>query len=415
MTNSQKYTKIATLDNGITIIVTENPTTDIIAGRIFCRQAGSLWEKSQQAGIFHLLACVMSKGTRYLSSLEIAEKVESIGAGLGTDTSSDYFVVSVKTITEDFPEILHLASEIIRFPSFPDKEIELEKKLTLQNILSQKEQPFNLAFRELREMIYGQHPYGFSILGTEATVSQLTVDDLQQYHQKHFRCDRTIISLAGNITLEKATDIVEKIFGDWKNLPSIPEETRISIYGNHDSRHIQQSTQQAIIMMGYLAPEMTHPDYPVLKLLANYLGNGLSSRLFVELREKRGLAYDVSAFYPSRIDKSQFVVYMGTAPINTEAGKEGLYLELERLRKNPLTSEALQMAKNKLLGQYALSKQTNSEFAQIFGWYEAIGLGIEYDEIFPQQISKTTAEDIQRVAQIYLQDSSLCTSIVGPS
>lgn len=105
---------------------------------------------------------------------------------------------------------------------------------------------------------------------------------------------------------------------------------------------------------------------------------------------------------------------MGTAPHNADIAQEGLYNEIKRLRENPLTTEEIQTAKNKLLGQYALSKQTNGEFAQVFGWYETLGLGIEYDNIFPQKISSVTIEDIQRVAQEYLQDQFLCVSKVGP-
>lgn len=414
MKANQKHIQKTTLSNGITLIVIENPTTEIIAGRIFCRHAGSLWESTHQAGIFHLLASVMSKGTHNLSSLEIAQKVESIGAGLSTDTSNDYFLVSLKTITDDFPEILALAAEILRFPSFPDHEIKLEKKLIVQNILSQKEQPFNLAFSQLREMIYGEHPYGFSVLGTEKTVTELTVEDLKQCHNKHFTPNNLTISLAGKINLDQAILIVEEIFGDWQPLKiKTPQLSPYPLSPQSNYRKLDQETQQSIIMMGYLAPEMKHLDYPILKLLTTYLGNGLSSRLFVELREKRGLAYDVSAFYPTRLDKSQFVVYMGTSPNNTEIGKEGLYNEIQRLRKDKLSIEELETAKSKLLGQYALGKQTNGEFAQIFGWYETLGLGIKYDTIFPQQITKVTLDDIHRVANDYFQDDFLCTSIVG--
>ena len=417
MKQAQKNIHKTILSNGITLIAIENPTTEIIAGKIFCRNAGSLWESNHQTGIFHLLASVMCKGTRNLSSLEIAEKVESIGAGLGADTSSDYFLISLKTITEDFPAILALAGEILRFPSFPEQEVELEKKITLQNILSQKEQPFNLVFRQLREMIYGKHPYGFSILGTEKTVNVFKVDDLRHCHQKYFRPDNLIISLAGNVNLEEAITLVEEVFGDWQIPSSAPPilSNCHHLSPKSDYQQIEQSTQQSIIMMGYLAPEIKHPNYPIFKLLTTYLGNGLSSRLFVELREKKGLAYDVSAFYPTRLDKSQFVTYMGTAPSNLEIAKEGLAFEIERLRENTLTAEELQTAKNKLLGQYALGKQTNAEFAQLFGWYETLGLGIDYDTIFPEQITAISVEDIQRVANDYLQDEFLCTSIIGPS
>lgn len=416
MKYNHKHIQKTKLNNGITLVVIENPTTEIIAGRIFCRNAGSRWESPDNAGIFHLLANVMAKGTRNLSSLEIAEKVETIGAGLGTDTSTDYFLTSIKTVTNDFEPILELGAEMLRYPSFPEKELELEKNITLQNILSQKEQPFNLAFNQLRQMMYERHPYGFSILGTEKSVNNITIEDLKECHKRHFRPDNVVISLAGKIDLEQAILMVNKIFGDWENpAHSMDLLTTPFIEAKSGYEKIDQQTQQSIIMMGYITPSMDSVDYPVLKLISTYLGNGLSSRLFVELREKRGLAYDVSAFYPTRLDKSQFVVYMGTAPINTEIGAEGLQAEITRLREVTLTEEELQTAKNKLLGQYALGKQTNSEFAQIFGWYETLGVGIDYDRTFQDNINSVTVAQIQEVANKYLRDEFLCTSIVGPN
>jgi predicted Zn-dependent peptidase len=153
-------------------------------------------------------------------------------------------------------------------------------------------------------------------------------------------------------------------------------------------------------------------DYPVLKLISTYLGNGLSSRLFVELREKRGLAYDVSAFFPTRLDTAPFVTYMGTAPSNTEIAIDGLSSEVARLTKETLSESEIQGAKNKLLGQYALGKQTNSEIAQTYGWYESLGLGIEFDRTFQATIAPITAEQVQEVANRYLSQPYL--SIVKP-
>jgi predicted Zn-dependent peptidase len=164
-------------------------------------------------------------------------------------------------------------------------------------------------------------------------------------------------------------------------------------------------------MLGYLGCEVKHPDYAGLKLISTYLGNGLSSRLFVELREKMGLAYDVSAFYPTRLDKSPFVVYIGTAPENTAIALEGLNREVERLSQIELSLEELQGAKNKLLGQYALGKQTNGEIAQTYGWYETLELGIEFDEQFPEKITQITPEIVQKLAQKYLTNPYI--SIVG--
>jgi predicted Zn-dependent peptidase len=360
------------------------------------------------------LATVITKGTKRLSAVEIAERVESIGAGLGADTSVDYFVLSLKTVADDFPAILELAGEIMRSPTFPEIEVEREKQITCQNIRSQMEQPFNVAFNQLREIMYPDHPYGLSILGTEESISKLTRFDLEQCHQTYFRPDNLVISLSGRLTLKEGIKLIERVFGDWK-IPSTPlKAPQIPLLTPQPRQSItSQETQQSIVMLGYLGAAVKSPDYAALKLLNTYLGNGLSSRLFVELREKRGLAYDVSAFYPTRLDTSQFVLYMGTAPNNTAIALEGLRTEAERLCHVQLTPEELQASKNKLLGQYALGKQTNAEMAQLFGWYETLGLGIEFDLEFQAAVEQVSIEMAQQVASKYIVEPYI--SLVGPT
>ncbi len=441
-----------TLSNGIVAIAINNPSTDIMAARMFFR-SGSRYDTIPGTG--HLMATVMTKGTSRQSSMEIAEQVESIGASLGTESTTDYFLVSLKTISADFGEMLKLTSEIVRDPSFPEHEVELEKRLALQSIRSQREQPFSIAFSELRSAMYADHPYAQSTLGTEASVETLTRKDLQHYHRTHLRPDNLIVTLVGCIDPEQAIAQFEASFGDWQN-PSEPI-SRPSFPSLTPRPHrvgFAQETQQSIIMLGYLAPSVLAADvsdfptdrtdqqddlaarltaavntddaadsvsfnhgvipsdYAALKLLNTYLGNGLSSRLFVELREKRGLAYDVSAFYPTRVETSQFVTYIGTAPQNTEIALDGLKFEVDRLTDCLLDDEELETAKSKLLGQYALGKQTNAQIAQILGWYEAIGLGTGFDAAFPAAIEAVTAEAARETARRYLRDPYV--SVVGP-
>lgn len=401
------------LENGITLIVVENQAADIISGRFFLKNAGTIAEKSEQSGLAHLVSAVITKGTEHLSALNIAEKIESIGAGLGADASTDYFSLSLKTVSPDFPEMLKLLGEIMRSPVFPKSEIELERKLTLQGIRSQKEQPFNVAFNQLRQQMYPLHPYGISVLGTEASVSNLTRQDLQQFHQTYFRPDNLIISLSGRITKEQGVNLISEVFSDWQNPDQpCPHPQLVSPISNPSQSEIIQDTQQSIVMLGYLGTKVKNKDYPILKLLSTYLGNGLSSRLFVELREKRGLAYDVSAFFPTRLETAPFITYMGTAPTNTDIAIEGLSTEVERIAKETLTDEELQGAKNKLLGQYALGKQTNGEIAQTFGWYETLGLGVEFDQTFQAAIPPITPAMAQEVASKYLSQPYI--SIVKP-
>lgn len=407
--NSQIHRTV--LDNNIVVLVAENQTSDIIAARIFFR-AGSCYEQQNQAGLTHLLATVLTKGCDGLSSLEIAERVESTGASLSADAAADYFLLSLKTVTADFVEILTLAGQILRSPTFPLLEVELERRLALQDIRSQKEQPFAVAFEQLRQAMYQNHPYATSALGDETTMSSLTREDLVNFHQTYFRPDNMVISIAGRITSEEATNLVKKVFGDWHNTTELLPKLKLpTLQIKPQQITTPQSTQQSIVMLGYLAPEVASNDYTALKLLSTYLGNGLSSRLFVELREKRGLAYEVSAFYPTRLLTATFVVYMGTAAENTSIALSGLQTEVELLYNRKIEEEALQTAKNKILGQYALGKQTNAQIAQIYGWYETLGLGIEFDHQFQQNITELNAEDVMAAASKYLREPYI--SLVG--
>jgi predicted Zn-dependent peptidase len=405
--------KRTVLDNGIILLVIENPIADIVASRIFIK-AGNRCEPKQKAGLSHLVSAVITKGTDTLSSLEIAEQVESVGASLSADTATDYLQMSLKTIRSDFAEIFSLTAELLRSPAFPEAEVELERQITLQDIRSQQEHPSTIAFDQLRRAMYGRHPYGLSSLGTIDTVSSLTRADLQNYHQSYFRPDNLVISIAGNITLETARELVETALGDWQ-IPatSLPYVNLDPILCQPHRVVTTQETQQSMVMLGYLASSVKEPEYGALKVLNTYLGNGLSSRLFVELREKRGLAYEISAFYPTRLDLSQFVVYMGTAPENTAIALEGLRHEIERLRTHHLTESELQVCKNKLLGQYALGKQTNAQLAQVYGWYETLGLGIEFDTIFQQLVNEVTVDTAWEAACQYFVEPYI--SLVGPA
>jgi predicted Zn-dependent peptidase len=400
------------LDNGLTILVLENPVADIVSARLLIR-AGKAQEAPEAAGLASFLMGLLTKGTQTLSSLEIAEAVESVGASLGTDAAADYSVISLKTVSADFGPILSLAASLLRFPSFPEEEIDLEQRLTLQQIRSMQEQPFTVTFNQLRQDMYGDHPYSLPGIGTETTVAGFHRQQLFDFHQQYFRPDNMVVTIVGRITPAAAVAQVEQVLGDWAVpnsplqgvvFPAVPSEGHCSV--------ATQDTNQAIVMVGYPAASVKHPAYAALKLLNTYLGNGLSSRLFVELREKRGLAYDVSAFYPTRLGQSQFVAYMGTAPQNTATALEGLRFEVERLRDTLLSEDELQAAKNKLLGQYALGKQTNAQIAQLLGWYEILGLGVEFDQHFQEMTAAVTAEEARDVAQKFFHTPYI--SLLGP-
>lgn len=400
------------LSNGLTVVVIENPVADIVSARLLIK-AGTGREARSQAGLFSLLSSLLTKGTRHLSSMAIAEQVESVGASVGTDASADYSLVSLKTVTADFSNILALAAEMVRYPSIPVAEFDLEQRLTRQSICSMKEQPFTLAFNALRAAMYGEHPYGLPGIGTEESVAKLTREDLLTAHQTFYRPDNSVMVISGRVQPEAIVAEVERFLGDWAAPDtSLPPQQYPTVPTTPTYETIVQPTNQAILMIGYPAPAVQEPAYAALKLLSTYLGNGLSSRLFVELREKRGLAYDVSAFYPTRLSASQFVAHMGTAPENQAIALQSLRDETERLGQEQLAKDELEATKNKLLGQYALGKQTNAQLGQLLGWYEVLGLGVEFDQIFQDTIRAVTVEQVQAAAKHHLCNPF--TVILGP-
>ncbi len=406
--NSQRLV----LANGLVVLVTENPMADIVAARIFI-DAGSRYEQPAQAGLSHLTAALLSKGTLTHTSQEIAAQVESIGANLGVSSAPDYFVVSVKTVSADFDELLSLAAQLIQHPTFPEAELALECKLTVQAIRARQEQPMAIALQQLRQAIHPNHPYGQPGLGTLETIASFERNDLIEFHRQHFSPHTAVLSIAGNITVENAQAVAESLFGDWKISSLVPPTLPDIVEGNRPIQVMQtQPTQQSIVMLGYPAPAVQEADYAALKLLYTYLCSGLSSRLFTELREKKGLAYEVSGFYPTRLNPSHFGVYLGTASENTALALSLLKAELERLSAQMLSQEEVNATKSKLLGQYALGKQTNHQIAHLYGLYAFLQLGADYDQQFVQNIQAITPEQLQNVAIKHLREPFI--SLVGP-
>jgi len=216
------------LGNGIVLLVTPNPTADIVAARLFLK-AGMIRESPENWGLSHLVASVITKGTTQYSAPEIAQIVESAGASLGTDSAPDYFLLSLKTVSEDFGPILALAADILRSPTFPAPELETERTVTQQAILARKEQTLSTALRPLRNAIYGDHPYAQTSYGTLETIETIDSSALQQFHHRYFRPDEMVISIAGNITLPQAKAFVEASFGSWENSTASPPLSLIHI------------------------------------------------------------------------------------------------------------------------------------------------------------------------------------------
>ena len=400
------------LPNGITLIVTPSNTTDIVAGRIFIK-AGSYFDPVDRSGTSNLTASLLTKGTTELSAIEIASRIESVGAGVSAEANNDHIEIGFKSVTADFADILRLVGEIIQNPVFPAEQVALEKKLVIERIRFQAERPLTLAFQQLRESVYHSHPYARPLLGISSNVMNINRQELVDFHRTYFRPDLVTISIAGNVDLTLVEQLIDEVFIDWF-LPAAPAPaiTPHLIEALAQQQTLAKNTKQSIVMLGHLSVAATDPDYFALRAIDSYLGSGLSSRLFVELREKRGLAYEVASVFSTKVDRSIFAVYMGTANEKVSMAINGLQGEMARLCVAKLSEEELTDTKTKLLGKYALSKQTNGQLAYVYGWYESLGLGWDFDQTLTKSINALTPEEIEHVAVKYF-DRPYHLSVVG--
>ncbi|OGI30374.1 MAG: hypothetical protein A2287_01950 [Candidatus Melainabacteria bacterium RIFOXYA12_FULL_32_12] len=408
--NASKYI----LDNNMTLITEKNDSNEIISLSIFVKGGDLL---VAQPGLQDILAATLMKGTKSRNALEISKELENSGIIIAPSSEADYFEIKLKSTASDFNKALEILADIINNPVFNPEYIEKAKIDTVQGIKESRDTPLSYAFENFTKKMYPNHPYGYVGEVIEKNINKVNREDLVKFHDEYFIPENMVISVSGNID---TNDLISKLqtyfpkqegkkinINELKTSYKAKEQNQLSI--------IKKDTTAASMVLGWPVTGITQDkEYASLKIINGLLGNGLSSRLFVNLREKQGLAYVVSSAYPSRLDNSFFVLYIGTKPENIKAVKEGFLNEIKRIKTEPISKKELDEVKQKLIGQFALSQETNQEKAHNLGWFEVTGKGFKYNYEFPDLINSITAEDITNTANKYFNDPYII-SIVAPA
>lgn len=395
------------LDNGIVVLLKENPG-DIVAIKLIIN-AGQ-WSEGEDKGTRNFLQQVLLKGTAKRSAEELALETESLGIQLSASAAEDYADITAVATKERFFEALEILNDVAANPAFPLSEVEKERRLILAAIEAREDNPFNAGHDLFLSTLYGSSSYGTSVLGEGEIVAKLPLERLRAFYTEQYVPSNMVLAIVGGVKKDTALREVRKTFGTLAGEKAQASTTRESVKKGEKARKTKELAQ-AVVLVGYPAPEITSEDYPALKLANAVLGDGMSSRLFQELRDKQGLAYAVGSFYPSRKGESYIAAYIGTAPENADVVVELLTLEFENLKKGVPLDE-VSKAKKKLVGNFKLSHESNAEQAFYLAWYETLGLGYEFDSEYPQLIEKVTPEDIARVAEKYFNDPVV--AVVGP-
>jgi zinc protease len=400
------------LPNGLTILVRENTATPVVAVSLFVR-VGSRWETEENAGISHLLHQVMLKGTATRSSLEIAETAEELGGGISASADMDYSEIRVTALARNWKTMLELVADVALRPTLPAPEIEGERRAMLTALRSRQDQPFPLAMDTVMSRVYGDHPYGRPILGRAAALERVDRDALLAHHHRFYRAPRMILAVSGDITAREVVAEAARLFEGAPTEEGDPDPDVPTAAARADRTVLVKPAAQAQVLVAFLAPPTSHPDYAAVKVLATALGGGMAGRLFTEVRDKQGLAYSTGGSYPSRRGPGVFFTQLGTAPANQARAEVAMLGELDRIRRDPVSPAELARAKAYLLGQFGLDRRTNARLAWYDAFFEALGVGPDFADRYVQAVESVTAEDVQRVARTYLTTPTIVT--LGPT
>ncbi len=396
--------------NGLTLIHQYEPASEVIALDLFVK-AGALEEDEKQAGIANFIQQLLYKGTSARSAKQIALETESLGTAIIGSCTEDYALVSAAVFKNYFKPLSDVFFDCVLNPTFPQEEVEKEKASILAALRTREDSIFTVSLDLLHEEMYGEHPYHKPVIGYKKTIQNITRNQVMDFYDQYYRPENMILVIVGNIDKKSIIKLLEGYFPalETEYLPMPALHAAPAKPGRFQIKEVTNETKfkQAYLMYGYLVPAVVSQDYPVFKIISSLLGGGMNSRLFVNLRERQGLAYELDSFYPSRLFTSTLCMYLGLSVFNLEQAQESIMKEIEILKTVPVPEEELNSVKTYLAGQYLLSHQTNQSIAFYLGFYELLQKGYEYDSQYLADLKAVTAKDISRVANAFLNDNNL--------
>ena len=381
---------------------------------VFYVGAGSRYETPEEAGISHFVEHMCFKGTsRRPTSKEVSEAIEGIGGVLNAATDRELTTYWCKVPLTHFREALDVLADILKDPLFDPEEVEKERLVILEELSMSYDVPSYRADLLIDEVMWPNQPLGRDVGGTRESVTNITRDMLIQYMQRQYTIPNLVVSIAGNIPDEEAAGVVDLHFRDWTShqpSPWFPAEDGQSAPKMSLER---RKTEQAHVCIAVKGLSSTHPDRYALDMLNAVLGEGMSSRLFLELREKQGLVYDVHTTTSHLKDCGTFIAYAGVDPKNTKKAIQSILRELDRIKEGVPEGE-LHKAKEYLKGRLVLRMEDTRSVAAWLGAQELLHDQVLTVEQVLAKVDAITPEDVQRVAKDLLVTEKLSMAIVGP-
>ncbi len=406
----------ACLENGLALRVVERREIPKLSVGLLVK-VGAIADPIEKPGLASMTAEMLDEGTATRSALQLDAELERMGSFLSTGASREWSLVSLDTLQHHLSRSLELMADVILRPSFPDQELARLRKLVLDGILQDKANPNATAARVVRKMLFGSHhPYGWSVGGEEESIKGLERGELEDFYHAHYSPSNACLVMVGDIDMDGAREAVEKALAGWKGRPGA-EPTVKPVECSERRVYLidRPGAAQSELRLALLAPERSTPDYYALQVLNNVLGGGFSSRLNLNLREKKGYSY--GAFSAIRFGSFQSLL-LGIAPVETRVTKESIeemLSEFEAISSwaRPVTDEELGNSKNTLMRGYAQRFETLGQVAGEVAELEGFGLPLEGIADYPNRIEDVTLDQIRSAAAKYLKTDPLVLVVVG--
>lgn len=402
-----------TLDNGLRVVIFENERLPLVSYRL-AFHSGDINDPKGSTGMTSAIASMLTEGTENYTSLQLAEKIERLGAGISASASDDFTIIAASSLSLYRSEILGLMAEVVLRPTFPDDELDLYRRNTIEHLKFQRSQPSFLAGEQAARLIYGEHPYS-KVSPNAEDIEKLDREKLRKFHAATLVPNNAIFIVVGDVKRDEFLDELNELFGDWQqgSLPSpsfaqppVRSERTITIVDRPGSA-------QSNIVLTNLGVKRTDPDYFSLLVMNQVLGAGASSRVFMNLREEKGYTYGA---YTRLETKKLEGDLEATAEVRTAVTGDSLkefFYELDRIRNEKVGETELADAKNFLTGVFPIRAETQEGLTNLIVNQHLYGLPDDYLQTYRENVDAVTADDVQRVAVKHIRPDEMAIVIVG--
>ena len=401
------------LENGAVLIITHNSANDIIALEMASRGGNNL---EKIPGIATITADVMLKGTQKYKNQELSQLLEENGIRLVPSARGDSFSIASKFTKNECDIALDIFAEIVNKASLDAFDIERVKADKLYLIKNQKNTPDTVAFDEFKTAIWENTPYGNTGKILEKTLSEIQREDIVEFYNNLFPAENVVITINGNVDDQKYISYFSNLLkNDGKPRINLTQyKTKYKTLKKNRIINVVKDSQASWIIIGWHTDGIINEkEWAALQVIDSILGSGMSSRLFTQLRDEQGLAYQVGSSFSAGVNQGVFALYIATNPDNVDIAKKGMFREIAKLKTEFVTNKELEEAKDKLLGNFVLSMETNMDKASLMNSLEIMNKDYTFIDKYPELIKSVTLQDIIKTANKYFSKPYVYT-VVGP-